>query len=95
MEDVAEAIDGTNPGHYGLRLDRFPVPANSDRVRTLIGQGSDRDRTGGGQGRSEASGTRLPSCGPEESRTLVQEFDCAAQVRCTQVRVQAGRQFGV
>ena len=36
MEEVARAIDGSNPGHYGLYLDRMAQPAACDRDATRM-----------------------------------------------------------
>lgn len=34
MADLAGVIDGRNPGHYGLRLDRLPPPGGPNRDPT-------------------------------------------------------------
>ena len=61
MEDLAAAIDGRNPGHYGLLLERIPPPRGSDSDPTRIRPPSDSPGGSSGPSPAPASGRRNKS----------------------------------
>jgi len=58
LKELADAIDGTIPGHYGLLLDRFRPPRGSDSGRTRIGPPSDSPGGSSAPGPASSKGRR-------------------------------------
>lgn len=61
LEDLAAAIDGAVPGHYGLILERGRSPRESDRDPTAVRPPSDSPGGSSTYGPAPASGRRDPT----------------------------------